>query len=226
MEREKLKVYTLFRPMAAHSEILYSRTKLGRLVRYAQLCSFRPRNPHDGFQINLLDVKTSKAEAVGSPRDLFLPRCSPDGRFIVAATHDGQSLKLFEFSTGNWSDLVTHAIGFPRWSSDSKYVYFDTGANKELAVYRLRIADRNLERVADLQSLRRVVEPWVSWMGLTPDGAPLFMRDIGRKKFMPWTSRHLKSGSNPAVNILYQTSVVDVTSAGSISEIEMLRQSV
>jgi hypothetical protein len=46
----------------------------------------------------------------------------------------------------------------------------------------LRIADRDLERVADLKSLRRVVEPWVSWMGLTPDGAPLFMRDIGSQE--------------------------------------------
>ncbi len=132
--------------------------------------------------ISLLDPKTSKADAIRSPHDLFLPRCSPDGRFIVAETHDGQSLKLFERSTGNWSDLVTHAAGFSEWSRDSKYVYFDTGASKELAVYRVRIADRKLERVADLQSLRRVVEPWVSWMGLTPDGAPLFMRDIGSQE--------------------------------------------
>jgi eukaryotic-like serine/threonine-protein kinase len=132
--------------------------------------------------IALFDGKTSKSEALRSPHDLFLPRCSPDGRFIVAETHDGQSLKLFERSTGNWSDLVTHATGFPQWSRDSKYVYFDTGASKELAVYRVRIADRKLERVADLQNLRRVVEPWISWMGLTPDGAPLFMRDIGSQE--------------------------------------------
>ena len=135
-----------------------------------------------GSTISLLDPKTSKTEAVQGPHDLFLPRCSPDGRFIVAETHDGQSLKLFEFSTGKWSDLLTHAAGFSQWSRDSKYVYFDTGASKELAVYRVRIADHKLERVADLQNLRRVVEPWVSWMGLTPDGVPLFMRDIGSQE--------------------------------------------
>jgi Tol biopolymer transport system component len=140
------------------------------------------QNAADNSTTHLLDVKTSKTEAVPGSEGLFLVACSPDGRFLEAATHDGQSLKLFEFATGKWSDLVTHATGFPQWSKDSKYVYFDTGASQELAVYRVRIADRKLERVADLQNFRRVVEPWVSWMGLTPDGSPLLLHDVGSQE--------------------------------------------
>jgi hypothetical protein len=36
--------------------------------------------------------------------------------------------------------------------------------------------------VADLQNFRRAVDPWVSWMGLTPDGSPLLTRDIGSQE--------------------------------------------
>ena len=136
----------------------------------------------DFTSIHRFDVKTSKTELVPGSDGLFLASCSPDGRFMEAETHDLQNLKLFEFATGKWSDLATHAAGFPQWSRDSKYLYFDTGAAKELAVYRLRIADRKLERVADLQNFRRVVEPWVSWMGLTPEGSPLLLHDVGSQE--------------------------------------------
>jgi hypothetical protein len=101
---------------------------------------------------------------------------------MTAATRDGKKLRLYEFATGSWSDLATHDIGYSQWSFDGKYVYFDTGASKELAVYRVRIADRKLERVADLQNFRRAVDPWVSWMGLTPDGSPLLTRDTGSEE--------------------------------------------
>ena len=50
------------------------------------------------------------------------------------------------------------------------------------AVYRVRIADHKLERVADLKNLRRVVTAWLSWCGLTPDGSPLLMRDVGTQE--------------------------------------------
>jgi hypothetical protein len=113
---------------------------------------------------------------------LRLSRCSPDGRYLTAVTQDGKKLRLYELATGNWSDLATRDIGFLQWSFDNKYVYFDTGTSKELAVYRVRISDRKLERVADLQNFRRSVDPWVSWMGLTPDGSPLLTRDIGSQE--------------------------------------------
>jgi eukaryotic-like serine/threonine-protein kinase len=138
--------------------------------------------PFQSSKTHLIDLKTSQATTVAGSDGLFQPRCSPDGRYLTEATHDQKQLKLYEFATGKWSNLVTHDVGFPQWSSDSKYVYFDTGTSKELAIYRVRVADHKLERVADLQNFRRVVEPWVSWMGLTPDGSPLLMHDIGSQE--------------------------------------------
>ena len=135
-----------------------------------------------GRSKKLLDIKTSQTTTIADSGGLFMSRCSPDGRYIAAVTQDGKNLRLYEFATGTWSDLATRDIGYPQWSEDGKYIYFDSGFSKELAVYRIRIADRKLEKVADLQNFHRVVESWISWMGLTPDGSPLFMRDIGNQE--------------------------------------------
>ena len=39
-----------------------------------------------------------------------------------------------------------------------------------------------LERVADLKGFRRVVFAWIPWSGITPDGAPLLLRDISSQE--------------------------------------------
>jgi len=132
--------------------------------------------------VNLVDVETSKTTVIPSSKGLFRAQCSPDGRYLAAVTRDGQKLRLYEFATGRWSDLASQNVGFLQWSADSKYVYFDTGFSREQAVYRAGVAGGKTERVVDLQNFRRVVEAWLSWMGLTPDGSPLLMRDTGSQE--------------------------------------------
>jgi Tol biopolymer transport system component len=134
------------------------------------------------FKVQLFDARTSETTVVQGSDGLRQARCSPDGRYLAAVTQDGKKLRLYEFATEAWSDLSTRDIGFVAWSVDSKHIYFDTGSSKQLAIYRVRLADRKLERLIDLQNFRRVVDPWVSWMGLTPDGSPLLMRDIGSEE--------------------------------------------
>ena len=138
--------------------------------------------PAQNSKIRLFDIKTSGITIVPGSDGLGLSRCSPDGRYIDCSNSRRKKLRLYELATGNWSDLATRDIGFLQWSFDNKYVYFDTGTSKELAVYRVRISDRKLEKIADLQNFRRAVDPWVSWMGLTPDGSPLLTRDIGSQE--------------------------------------------
>jgi Tol biopolymer transport system component len=89
---------------------------------------------------------------------------------------------IFDFTTHKWSELTQASIGYPQWSADGKYVYFDTGYSAEPIIYRVRLSDRKLERVASFKGFRRVITPWVSWSGLAPDGSPLLMRDIGSQE--------------------------------------------
>ncbi len=89
---------------------------------------------------------------------------------------------LFDSASQNWQELTKASIGFTQWSADSNYVYFDTGFGADPAVYRVRVTDRKLERVPNLKNLRRGVTAWLSWSGLTPEGSPLLMRDIGTQE--------------------------------------------
>jgi Tol biopolymer transport system component len=140
------------------------------------------QTPAGQSAVHIFDLTTSKVTRVPSPDELFSGQCSPDGRYLAAVTQDGQKLKLYAFATGKWSDLTTGNVGYLQWSADSKFVYFDTGFSREQAIYRVGIAGGKAEQVADLKDFRRVVEAWVSWMGLTPDGSPLLMRDAGSQE--------------------------------------------
>jgi Tol biopolymer transport system component len=132
--------------------------------------------------VKIVNIKTLQVTAVPDSKNAFGPAVSPDGRYIAAASVDGQNLMLFDFSTHKWTDLLKMNVGWTNWSQDSKYIYFDTGLSENPAFYRVRVADRKLERVADLKGFRRVVFAWIPWSGITPDGAPLLLRDISSQE--------------------------------------------
>lgn len=77
--------------------------------------------------IHSVDLKTLKVSTVPQAQPLYWPALSPDGRYIVATTVDGQELMIFDFASKQWSELARGSIGFTEWSADGKYVYFDTG---------------------------------------------------------------------------------------------------
>jgi serine/threonine protein kinase/Tol biopolymer transport system component len=128
------------------------------------------------------DLKSGKVSPILDLGGKLWSAPSPDGRFLIATSEDGQQLMLYSFASQEWSELVKGNIGFTQWLGDGKYVYFDTGSSADPAVFRVRVAERKLERVASLKEFRRVVTPWISWSGITPDGAPLLMRDIGTQE--------------------------------------------
>jgi Tol biopolymer transport system component len=132
--------------------------------------------------VRLLDLTSSQVSTLPDSDGMVFAVCSPDGRYIAATSLEGRKLMLFDFSTQKWSELLKTDVGFTDWSNDGKYIYFDTGLSENPAIYRLRVADRKLERVADLKGLRRAVSSWTPWSGVTPDGSPLLVRDIGSQE--------------------------------------------
>jgi Tol biopolymer transport system component len=132
--------------------------------------------------VKVVNINTLQVTAVPDSKDLFAPLASRDGRYIAGASVDSQKLMLFDLATRKWSELLKMSVGWTTWSHDSKYIYFDTGLSENPAFYRVRVADRKLERIADLKGLRRVVFAWIPWSGITPDGAPLLLRDISSQE--------------------------------------------
>ena len=132
--------------------------------------------------VKMVNIKTLQVTAVPDSKNMFGATASPDGRYIAGVSVDSQNLMLFDFGTHKWTELLKMNVGWTNWSQDSKYIYFDSGLSENPAFYRVRVADRKLERVADLKGFRRVVFAWIPWSGITPDGAPLLLRDISSQE--------------------------------------------
>jgi Tol biopolymer transport system component/DNA-binding winged helix-turn-helix (wHTH) protein len=136
-------------------------------------------------KISSVDLRTSRVSVIPESRGLYTPRMSPDGQFIVAEDTPGNSkLLLFDEQTQKWTVLLdgkaTGAgnIGYPQWSGDSKYVYVKSGTDKAPLIYRVGVADHKLERVAQFEVPEGLTGVWGSWVGVTPDGSPLVLRDL------------------------------------------------
>jgi len=131
--------------------------------------------------IQIMDLKSRQVSTVPGSEGLYSPRWSPDGRYIAALRESSQALWVFDFSNRKWSDVGKIGVSFPSWSRDSKYIYF-WSVPGEPWLCRLRIADAQLDRIASFNGIPHtgVFDWW--WSGLTPDGSPLALRDIGTQE--------------------------------------------
>jgi eukaryotic-like serine/threonine-protein kinase len=130
--------------------------------------------------IRVLDLGTHQISTLPDSAAKFSPRWSPDGRYIVALpSANPDALWLFDRTTAKWVQLCQRFIGYPSWSRDSKYVYFDSPQG-EPAFYRVRVSDHKLEMVASLKDLRLTGR--FAWTGLGPGDTPLVSRDVGTQE--------------------------------------------
>jgi Tol biopolymer transport system component/DNA-binding winged helix-turn-helix (wHTH) protein len=130
-------------------------------------------------QINILDLETQKLSPLPGAENLFSPRWSPDGRYIAAITIDSEVLMLFDRTNQQWTELARMGIGYPSWSHDGQYLYFDSNLTEDPAFFRVRVADRHLERLVSLKDIHRLWGPHSEWTGLGPDDSLLITRNIG-----------------------------------------------
>jgi Tol biopolymer transport system component/DNA-binding winged helix-turn-helix (wHTH) protein len=133
--------------------------------------------------ISILDLKTENVSDLPGSENLFSPRWSPDGKYIAAITVDSQRLMLFDRASARWTELANMTIGYPSWSHDGQYLYFDTTLNDDPAFFRIRISNRKLERLVGLKGVRRFwAELGGQWTGLAPDDSLLLVRDTSSQE--------------------------------------------
>lgn len=131
--------------------------------------------------IRLMDLDSNQESMIPGSENFFSPRWSPDGQYIAALTTDSSKLVLFNWKTQTWSDWLTEpgALGFPNWSQDGKYLYYDIAFTEHQTFRRVEVGQNHSEQVADLKGLLRYgAPPAFGWSGITPDGTPLFDRDL------------------------------------------------
>jgi serine/threonine protein kinase len=148
------------------------------------ITSFVPgKTSGDNLAVRLktLDLQTGELTAVPDS-DGFLGAFWLDDHTLIAATQDTSKFQLFDLTTHKAAVLATG--NFVNWipSKDLKYLYFTTGGEDPKA-QRLRLSDRKIETIVDLQDVRRVIDPYFgTQIGLTPDGSVLLARDVGTQE--------------------------------------------
>jgi serine/threonine protein kinase/Tol biopolymer transport system component len=139
--------------------------------------------------IRVLDVATREVTTLPGSQGMFSPRWSPDGRYIAAFSFDSRRLLLFDIAASRWTELVRdgESIGWESWSSDGRVLSYLEGAE----IRRMRIADRHMDVVVDLNNLDLALGPLGSWMGFAPDGSPLVLLDAGTHDIyaLEWDAR-------------------------------------
>jgi len=129
--------------------------------------------------IHLVNLKSHQVSRLPGSTGLFLPRVSPDGRYIAAMTLDSMNLLLFNVASHKWEKLIQgRFINNPTWSGDGQYVFFSDPDEPGSPFYRVRIDNHKLERVA-VANLPRGLPFGISgrWTGLAPDDSPMLIRD-------------------------------------------------
>jgi len=127
--------------------------------------------------VYVLDMKTRNASKLPGSDGLYSPRWSPNGRYVAAITMDSLQFRLFDFTARKWTELARMYVGYPTWSRDGQYLYFDGILDNEEGYFRIRISDRRLERILSLKGFQPAQGAFGIWTGLAPDDSPLFVRD-------------------------------------------------
>jgi len=139
--------------------------------------------------IYVLDERSQTVTTLAGSNGLFNPQWSPDGKFIAAVRSGGpEKLMLFDIRAQKWNEMTGFPIGYPTWSHDGKYIYFqflrkegDQEAHQSIG--RVRLQDRKIEKVVDVKDVGRMTAgTFVEWFGLGPDDSPLFARDISTQE--------------------------------------------
>ncbi len=90
---------------------------------------------------------------------------------------------IFDFTTQKWEELTSgFEVGYPNWSRNGKYLYFDSLLTSGTSFYRVRISDHKLERIVSLKDVRRASGMFGAWAGLTPDDSPLLLLDTSTQE--------------------------------------------
>jgi Tol biopolymer transport system component/DNA-binding winged helix-turn-helix (wHTH) protein len=122
--------------------------------------------------IHLLDLRTREMSKVPGSDGLFAPRWSPGGRYVAAMTLNAKTLRLFDFRTRTWTELGRFkTVHNPVWSRDERFLYFEVV--EEVGIYRVRLSDRAVERVASLEAGRLSTVGFCVFEGLALDDSPL-----------------------------------------------------
>ena len=138
------------------------------------------RNQDEKATLQLLELNSKQVSIISGSQGLFSPRWSPDGRYLAALSVNAKKIVIFDFKRQTWSDWVggSESYSYPIWSRDGKYLCFEARVNERTGYYRIPLGQTRAELLVDLRDLHQNSNVLGGWSGITPDGSPLFVRDL------------------------------------------------
>jgi Tol biopolymer transport system component len=150
----------------------------GKKIAFGRL-PWMPGAPKKAM-LYVLDLASKEISILPGSEGLFSPRWSPSGRYLVALNADSNALMLYDFETSIWGQLAQGTYGNPDWSHDSEDVYvIDVQGNR---VVRIRISDKRIEPVVNLNGERIAFTGMGPWTGLGPQDSVLATRDLSTQE--------------------------------------------
>lgn len=133
--------------------------------------------------IRILDLKTRAVREVAGSSELWSPKWSADGKYLLAETLTSRNILVWEFARQSWREVckADSEIGYAWWSADSKWIYFNEagGAGRNAKVSRVEVGSGRIETVLELSDVR-MAHSLGAWFGLGPHDELLFLRDTSR----------------------------------------------
>ena len=130
----------------------------------------------------LVDFASRKERLIPGSENKFFAHWSPNGRFLSAYADDARSVAVFDFEHDVWKTVLQGtAFGFPNWSHDSRYLYFQKTLEAGQPIYRLNLRSGTIERVADFRIELASGIARCTLLGLAPDDAPLMAVSRGSR---------------------------------------------
>jgi Tol biopolymer transport system component len=155
----------------------------GNVIYFSDAVNFADYN---SWSIKSINLATNQVSDLPDSKRSGYASLSPDGHYLltIAVEQELGNLRLYDFTAKKWLDLagpLGGGIGSRTWSTDGKYVYFDTVRGKDPALYRVRVADHMLERIVSLKGFKPEAGSITAlpWSGVAPDGSPLILRKAG-----------------------------------------------
>jgi len=102
--------------------------------------------------LRIVDLTTHQISTVPGSQGRLSPRWSPDGRYTPALSSDLTRLFPFDFQTQKWTEVAKGSLGWPWFSKDGQYLYFQDSSGTGAALMRVNMSDLKVEKTLDLKN--------------------------------------------------------------------------
>ena len=129
--------------------------------------------------LQLINLATRTMQEIPNSEDLFSPRWSPDGQWIVALTLDQKTVMLYDVARRRWQRLASTSAADPIWSADSKAIYIHAFLADREPILKVEVPTGVMQTVADLGNFHDGEAANYFFGGVTPRGEPLVQPRVG-----------------------------------------------